>query len=231
MPQERKKGTRFLTVLDQQTGGVTLTLSLAYLTVLAHQRNREQQGQALRAQALALQALVDPFPPPPPPTRSEVAAAQRATAVEVAKDRWNHEVENAVRWVQRTDWVQVREGLEDSAARLLGKATGAAPEAVEGPEKKTTVEPVLAEGVGKVAAAAQGAFAKAKAKGNEVVAAALEHGKEVVQSVEGGAQPTLSPVQQALNKRYEKTGAQKPQTVEQALASRYTPIDKRDGAL
>ncbi|KAH6899963.1 hypothetical protein B0T10DRAFT_11701 [Thelonectria olida] len=208
------------------TGGVTLTLSLAYLTVLTHQRNREQQGQALRAQALALQGLVEPFPPLPPPTRSEVAAAQRATAVEVAKDRWNTEVMNAVRWVQRTDWVQVREGLEESASRLFGYTVNGASDAAE---KK--IEPALTEGVVKVAAAATGAFEEARAKGKEVIVATIENGKEVIQNLEGGAQPTLSPVQMALNQRYEKPSVQVHKTVEQALAERYQPVDKRDTSL
>ncbi|GAO18489.1 uncharacterized protein UV8b_07307 [Ustilaginoidea virens] len=108
------------------TGGVALTLSVAYLSVLAHQRNREHQGHSLRAQALAVQSLIDPVPPPLPPSRSQVAAAKRAEAVEVAKERWNHEVENAVRWVQRTDWHDVREGLEDRVAALWSRAFGQA---------------------------------------------------------------------------------------------------------
>ncbi|KAI5462501.1 hypothetical protein BGZ63DRAFT_215919 [Mariannaea sp. PMI_226] len=203
------------------TGGVTLTLSLAYLSVLAHQRTREQQGQALRAQALALQAIVDPLPPLPPPTRSEVAAAQRAAAVEVAKDRWNQEVENAVRWVQRTDWVQVRERLEDSVSRLLGNPVDEARRS----EKK--IEPVLKNVGTKVAAVAHDAFEKSK----EAAAAALENGKEAVQKIEGGAQPTLSPVQMALNQRFEKPSAQVNQTVEQALKERYLPMKERDNSV
>ena len=107
-----------------QTGGVTLTLSLAYLSVVLHQRNREQQGHSLRAQALAIQNLIDPIPQPLPPSRSEVAASKRAETLEVAKDRWNDEVENAARWVQRTDWHEVREGLEDRIGALWDKAFG-----------------------------------------------------------------------------------------------------------
>ncbi|KAG6007039.1 hypothetical protein E4U21_006399 [Claviceps maximensis] len=106
------------------TGGVTLTLSIAYLSVLAHQRNREEQGRSLRAQALAIQSLIDTIPQPLPPSRSEVAAAKRAEAVEVAKGRWNDEIENAVRWVQRTDWEDVRDGLEERLASLWDAAFG-----------------------------------------------------------------------------------------------------------
>lgn len=35
--------------------------------------------------------------------------------METWKDRWNGEVEGAVRWVQRFDWRRVREGLEGRA--------------------------------------------------------------------------------------------------------------------
>ncbi|KAH7148735.1 hypothetical protein EDB81DRAFT_883139 [Dactylonectria macrodidyma] len=208
------------------TGGVTVTLSLAYLTVLAHQRTREQQGQILRSQALVLQGLVDPFPPLPPPTRSEVAAAQRSTAVEVAKDRWNNEVQNAVRWVQHTDWVMVREGLEDQVSRLWG---GEPHEAAGQAEKK--LAPLVKEGGAQVAAAAKGAFEIAKAKGQEVIAATIENGKDILIKAEGGAVPTLSPVQAALNQRFEKSEAPLNQSVEETLKQRYTPMDKRDNAV
>ncbi|KAK7413517.1 hypothetical protein QQX98_007594 [Neonectria punicea] len=211
------------------TGGVTLTLSLAYLSVLAHQRTREQQGQVLRSQALVLQGLVDPFSPLPPPTRSEVAAAQRSTAVEVAKDRWNHEIENAVRWVQRTDWVRVREDLEDSASRLLGHVPAEASESVGQAQKKTLS--LVKEGGSQVAAAAQGAFETAKAKGKQAIAATLENGKDIVNELEGGAVPTLSPVQMALNQRFEKPEVQVNQTVEDALKERYKPMNKRDNSV
>ncbi|KAG6017336.1 hypothetical protein E4U54_007557 [Claviceps lovelessii] len=132
------------------TGGVTLTLSIAYLSVLAHQRNREEQGRSLRAQALAIQSLIDPIPQPLPPTRSEVAAAKRAEAVEVVKERWNDEIEKAVRWVQRTDWEDVREGLEDRIASLWNAAFG---ESIQDSAVKAKNE--LQSGVGKAQAGAE----------------------------------------------------------------------------
>lgn len=207
------------------TGGVTVTLSLAYLSVLAHQRTREQQGNILRSQALVLRGLVEPFPPLPPPTRSEVAAAQRETTIEVAKDRWNHEIQNAVRWVQKTDWVQVREGLEERTLQLLGITPAEAFEAVAQAEKKFAKEGA------QVAAVAKEAFEKAKVKGQEVIAATLENGKDVVNKVEGGTAPTLSPVQMALNQRFEKPEVHVNQSVEEALKERYTPMNKRDNSV
>lgn len=159
---------------------MTLTLSLAYLSVLAHQRSREHQGAALQAQALAIQGLIDPIPAPLPPTRSEVAAAQRNTAVEVAKDRWNHEVENAVRWVQHTDWTEVREGVEAGASRLWTKTFGDA----VGETEKVAEDKVAAlaktaksktdDAAGGIAAAARGAFDKTKQRGEKLEAAAEE---------------------------------------------------------
>ncbi|KAF4977051.1 hypothetical protein FZEAL_6368 [Fusarium zealandicum] len=218
------------------TGGVTLTLSLAYLSVLAHQRTREQQGQALRSQALALQGLIAPFPPLPPPTRSEVAAAQRATSVEVAKDRWNTEVENAVRWVQHTDWVQVREDLEDSASRMWTRMFGTPSENLEQAERK--VKPIvkeeaarLGETSGKVAAAAKSAYQKAVAESKEFAHAALYHSKDkenVDIAQEDGALPVLTPVERALQQRYEKPETKVNQTVEEVLKERYAPMEKKN---
>ncbi|KAG9254585.1 uncharacterized protein F5Z01DRAFT_654264 [Emericellopsis atlantica] len=153
------------------TGGVALTLSVAYLSVLTHQRNREQQGAALRAQALALQSLVDPIPQPLPPTRSEVAAEQRAHTVEVAKDRWNHEIENAVHWAQNTDWDGVRERIEKESARLWTKVTGETP-AEEVERVKETAKVKTADVTGGVADAARAAYSNAKAKGLSVEEAA-----------------------------------------------------------
>ncbi|KAL7793546.1 hypothetical protein V8C37DRAFT_378192 [Trichoderma ceciliae] len=145
------------------TGGLTLTLSLAYLSVLAHQRNREAQSKSIRTQALMIQHLIDPIPQPLPPTRSEVAAAQREAAVEVAKQRWNSEVENAVRWVQHTNWDEVREGMEGRIAYLWAKATGQSLEEVE--RARRALEPLKRtqdKAGGEIAAATRGAFNQAK---------------------------------------------------------------------
>lgn len=226
------------------TGGVTLTLSLAYLSVLAHQRTREQQGSALRAQALALQGLIDPLPPLPPPTRSEVAAAQRAKTVEVVKDRWNTEIENAVRWVQHTDWVQVREGLEDTASRAWARAFGVSPsEAVDQTGQKVIraeqqAKPFvkeeaakLGDASGRVAAAAKNAFQKAKSEAKEFAGIALDHSKDkenVDIAQEDGALTALTPVERALQQRFKKPEDKVNKTVEEALKDRYKPMDARD---
>lgn len=146
-------------------------MSLAYLAVITHQRNREHQGAALRAQALAVQGLIDPLPAPLPPTRSEVAAAQRFTAVEVAKERWNREIESAVRWAQHTDWNEVREGMEAGASKLYVKAFGeSAGQTERAVEKKVvslahTAKDKSEDAAKGIAAAARGAFDKASQAG------------------------------------------------------------------
>ena len=138
--------------------------------MLAHQRTRENQSRHLRAQALALQTLVDPIPQPLPPSRSEVAAAQRAASVEVAKDRWNEEVENAVRWVQNTDWVDVREDLEARVAGLWARAFGGAVDGAEKAGEKLEpaarqVEAAARDAGSSIASAGKAAFDKARERG------------------------------------------------------------------
>ncbi|KAG6027914.1 hypothetical protein E4U19_000852 [Claviceps sp. Clav32 group G5] len=149
------------------TGGVALTLSIAYLSVLAHQRNREEQGRSLRAQALTIQSLIDPIPQPLPPTRSEVAAAKRAETVEVLKERWNTEIESAVRWVQHADWEDVREGLEDRIASLWDAAFG---ESIQetATKGKTELQKELQKGINMAQAGAVSAADTIKAQAKSV---------------------------------------------------------------
>ncbi|UKZ91967.1 uncharacterized protein TrAFT101_006935 [Trichoderma asperellum] len=176
------------------TGGVTLTLSLAYLSVLAHQRNREAQSRSIRTQTLMIQHLIDPIPQPLPPTRSEVAAAQREAAVEVAKNRWNSEVENAVRWVQHTDWDEVREGMESRIAYLYAKATGQSVEEVL--KARRSLEPVKRtqnKAGGEIAAATRGVF---------------NHSKETAEVVEMNAENRALDARLRSKKFIEETAAE-----------------------
>jgi altered-inheritance-of-mitochondria protein 5 len=114
---------------------VTLTLGVAYLTVLAHERNRQYQAEALRSQSRVLSTFFEPQHLPPPQSRAELAREERSTIIEAAKDRWNEEVENAVRWAQRTDWSEVREGVEGAVARLFGSGLQKSREGIEEAEK------------------------------------------------------------------------------------------------
>lgn len=129
---------------------MTLTLGVAYLTVLTHQRNRQAQCDALRINSNVLRALTlsDPVsaarlastpaavpdlsttPVPLPslfyPGEPEAPRRLRPRTgfVDELKDRWNAEVASAVRWVQTTDWVEVREGAETAAGRLWTQVAG-----------------------------------------------------------------------------------------------------------
>jgi altered-inheritance-of-mitochondria protein 5 len=123
-----------------------------------------------------LTSLLEPAPLLPPQSRAELAREERGTLVETAKDRWNEEVENAVRWVQRTDWDEVRERLEGAVSRLLnsqaaGKASDETAAAVE--VAKDNAAQALAstqEGTSRIAEAA-------KLKAEE--AAAIAHEKKM----------------------------------------------------
>jgi len=163
------------------TGGVTLTLGIAYLTVLAHERNRQSQAAHLRSQSRVLQTLLEPPSLPPPQTRAELAREERSTLIEAAKDRWNEEIEHAVRWVQHTDWEDVREGMEGAISRLLGSGLQKSREGIEEVEK--TAGPKVQEAVNRSKISVENAGAEArktassigdavKAKADDVAASA-----------------------------------------------------------
>jgi altered-inheritance-of-mitochondria protein 5 len=138
---------------------VTLTLSLTYLALHTHSRNRQAQSAILRSQASTL----DLFIPPdidttlPPAARRRNASAvlpdgtyrpratlehhdqQRrgegrspgASFIEAAKTRWNSEVLAAVHWAQGKDWARARERAEDGVAGLFGVSLSREPVQVE----------------------------------------------------------------------------------------------------
>ena len=107
--------------------GFTLTSTALYLSLLYHQRARAHQAAMLHQQALLITSLIDPD------IASELATTAdanysgglregirdyrlvKAPWTERWKDRWNREVEGAVRWVQGIEWRGVREGLERRA--------------------------------------------------------------------------------------------------------------------
>ncbi|KAK8005427.1 hypothetical protein PG990_011464 [Apiospora arundinis] len=257
------------------TGGVTLTLGVAYLTVLAHQRNRERQSAVLRAQTDLISGMTDPLPPVHPPTRAELAALERQNLIDTAKDRWNNEVEGAVRWAQHKDWTAVREEAEGVVGNMWSRAFSEAGQAAD--EGKKTLAPkardareearreaawardAASEKAGSVAEKAKSAYAEAKARGANAVTkgeekaeeakgsifsaigSGLQKGKEAIglakakaaeagQQLENKVDGQLSPVEQALRQRYEGP-SWTDKSVEEVLADRYTPVDKRDQTL
>lgn len=217
---------------------MTLTLGVAYLTLLAHQRNREQQAAILRQQTYLLSSVIDPLPPALPPTRAELAAFDRANLTEAAKDRWNAEIENAVRWAQSKDWTEVREGVETAVGRLWARALG---QAQEGEEKGTAVARDLlrksSEDAGNqtnsVSAAAKSAYADAKARSSEVASkteAKAEEAKGTVMSAIGKGiekgKEVLGKAKSAVVSVEEKADEAAPtlSPVEKALQQRYEKL-------
>ncbi|KAI9811611.1 MAG: hypothetical protein M1827_005360 [Pycnora praestabilis] len=113
-------------------GGITLTTSILYLTLSLHQRNRLSQSTYLRSSAQTLNAIVEPLPIlPPPPIRIE-----RTDMVETAKDKWNQEIEGAVKWAQGLDWRRVREGMESRVAGVWGRGAEGMREGVQKVEER-----------------------------------------------------------------------------------------------
>ncbi|KAH8782578.1 hypothetical protein BGZ57DRAFT_758628 [Hyaloscypha finlandica] len=153
------------------TGGVTLTLGIAYLTVLAHERNRRAQAEALRSQSRVLTSLLEPSPIPPPQSRAELAREERSSLTETLKDRWNEEVEHAVRRVQKTDWNEVREGMEGAVARILGSGLQKSREGIEEAGKQTA--PKVQDAVDRSKAAAKKGADQAAAEIDRAAAATI----------------------------------------------------------
>ena len=107
--------------------GFTLTSTALYLSLLYHQRARTHQAALLHRQTLLLNSLSDPE------VASELATiadanysgglregikpyrVEKAPWTERWKDRWNSEVEGAVRYVQGIRFRTVREGMEGRA--------------------------------------------------------------------------------------------------------------------
>ena len=105
---------------------MTLTTSILYLSVLAHQRKRAAQSMCLRSQTSLLNNMIDerdlaregkPITRPAPLRARE----ERVGIVETAKDRWNEELERAVRWIQNVQWDMVRERTENGIAQAWRK--------------------------------------------------------------------------------------------------------------
>jgi MICOS complex subunit MIC12 len=71
----------------------------------------------LRQQRQLLTNVVEPQPPAPEPVTREVPVG----LVEMAKDRWNREIQNAVKGVYEKDWRRWREDMEDRVEAVVDK--------------------------------------------------------------------------------------------------------------
>ncbi|ROV96836.1 hypothetical protein VMCG_07877 [Cytospora schulzeri] len=271
----------FTTGFDpSQTGGVTLVLGLSYLTLQSHRRTRELQAETLRANAYILNSLsYIPATAPAPRTIAEelalleqqqellaradrqhraAALARGGSFVERAKDRWNSEVEGAVRWAATKDWTAAREDAEVAAARVWARATGGAEPPARTAERARVL---VAERAAAAGEAARGAAAQASARTGEVAhegaagareaatsiwergfrkgREAVGRAKEVVVRAEQKVQDKVvevsraseaSGVERVLQQRYERRDGVLSKSVEEMLEERYKPMVEQDNS-
>lgn len=116
----------------------------------------------------------------------------RNTFTELAKDRWNREIENALRWVQTTDWSEVREGIEGAVARLLRR---------ENPWQG------IEESKQKVWSRTQDAVSASKAEVQKEAAAGIEPAKRASEAITIGINQDTTPRKDMLGKGSADEGA------------------------
>lgn len=235
---------------------MTLVLGAAYLTLQSHQRNRLRQAETLRTQTYTLQSLsYVPASAPPPKTVAEELAllehqqellararARRAARLgsgggddaasflERAKERWNAEIEGAVRWAAAKDWTAAREDAEGAVARLWSRATGG------GPSPGVAVRDAAERSAGEAKEAAGGLWQKGVQRSKEVAAQAKATVGRAEHKVEGKAAGLVGAArakaieeERWLEQRYRRDPEEVlNRSVEEALAERYKPVEKQD---
>ncbi|KAK7737962.1 hypothetical protein SLS53_006340 [Cytospora paraplurivora] len=266
------------------TGGVTLVLGISYLTLQSHRRTRERQAETLRANAYVLNSLsYVPATAPPPKTIAEeialleqqqelLARAERQqnrgvrgaltrdgadSFLEKAKEKWNSEIEGAVRWATTKDWIAAREDAEDTAARIWARATGGEQPAQTAGRaggliaERAAAATVAARGAAEHASARTGEVAHERAaevkeaatsiwergfrKSKEVAGKAkqaVERAEQIVQdkALEFKAAEADSSVERVLQQRYEGKDGVFSKSVEELLEERYKPMVEQDNS-
>ncbi|KFY16637.1 hypothetical protein V492_01185, partial [Pseudogymnoascus sp. VKM F-4246] len=199
------------------TSGVTLTLGIAYLTVLAHERNRNAQGANLRTQSSLLNTLLlsDPSLAYPAPD-AETGRTSRATLVETAKDRWNEEIQNAVRWVQGAEWGNVKEGMEGAVAKALGTGMEKSREEIAHAEEKAG--PIAREAIERVRDGAKMGFDGSRVAAERAAARALSATSERESRFEGKTEYGLENASATAKEAWKK-GVEKSHEVAERLKS------------
>lgn len=245
---------------------MTLVLGISYLSLQAHRRTRERQAETLRANTYILNSLsYIPATAPPPKTLAEELALleqqqellARAEAkrrnlsasnegfFDKAKDRWNAEIEGAVRWAANKDWIAAREDAEVAASRLWARASG-------GEAPSDSAQRAGAAVTNKAAAATTTARGAASEKAVEAKEAAvsfwergLNKGKEIADQAKAGlaraeekAQDVVrgaakkngeTDIEKVLQQRYErKPDESLSKSPEELLADRYRPMVEQD---
>lgn len=197
---------------------MTLTLGIAYLTVLAHERNRNAQGANLRTQSSLLNTLLlsDPSLAYPAPD-AETGRTSRATLVETAKDRWNEEIQNAVRWVQGAEWGNVKEGMEGAVAKALGTGMEKSREEIAHAEEKAG--PIAREAIERVREGAKMGFDGSRVAAERAAARALSATSEREQRFEGKTEYGLENASATAKEAWKK-GVEKSHEVAERLHSK-----------
>ncbi|KAK3309044.1 uncharacterized protein B0T15DRAFT_491578 [Chaetomium strumarium] len=221
-------------------GGVTLTLSITYLALLTHTRNRQAQSAVLRAQASTLDALVPPDPSVPlfarrrnatvllpdgtyrprGSLREQDGSGRRGRAggpvtsfVETAKTKWNNEVLSAVHWAQTKDWGAVREEAEEGVARLLGVELSREPVPVR--EAAPLAPTRTAESPAVLEAQRQDAAAAAQ-RVSEALQQARDKAVVVAQAMRDEAKQIVSEAREAASRSAEKAEEAASRSMEKA---------------
>lgn len=202
------------------------------LALLEHQQELLARAQAHRAARLGRGASGDG-------DRDATAAG----FLERAKDRWNAEVEGAVRWAANKDWTAAREDAEDAAARLWARATGGEPPA--GTARRAGA--AVADGAGEAARQTGRAAGQAREAAGSAWERGVRRGKEVAaqakaavglaeQRAEHAAGEVAGAVRAAeeemlLQRRYQRVPEEVlNRSVEEALAERYKPVERQDSS-
>lgn len=241
---------------------MTLVLGISYLSLQAHKRTRERQAETLRANAYILNSLTYiPATAPPPKTLAEELALleqqqellaradqQRRNLstrnegfFDKAKDRWNTEIEGAVRWAANKDWVAAREDAESTASRLWARASGG-----EVPAVSADRAAAAAKGAAAQATAATGEKAsEAKEAATSIWERGFKKSKEIAGQAKAGiakaeekaqglvwsapAKTGETDVEKVLQQRYERKPDQSmSKSPEELLADRYRPMVEQD---
>lgn len=248
--------SQYTNTLQLQTGGVTLTLGLAYLTVYTHQRNRASQSTSLRSQSRILQSLTNPPPPLPSPSSPQAYryASEQTSVVDSFKDSWNTEIESAVRWIQRTDFNELRNNLEGSVARLWTNGLVKGREGIEivedaaGPRVREVIDVTktkageykdkAAVGVDRAAASAISGIERAGAGvvegGSKIAALAKEKASNAKQESKDAAQKAeqkAAALKDAAEAKTARAGAETRSSVQDAKRSSAGTVDAARGAV
>ncbi|KAI3393963.1 hypothetical protein diail_3442, partial [Diaporthe ilicicola] len=151
-----------------------------------------------------------------------------------AKDRWNAEIEGAVRWAANKDWAAAREDAEAAASRLWARASG-------GEVPADTAKGAAA----KVTAAAGNKAAEAKDAAESIWERGFKKSKEIASQAQAGIAKAAersqdrfksaanktgeTDVEKVLQQRYErKPDASMSKSPEELLEERYRPMVEQD---